>query len=329
MMAIKKILIIVMLMSVGARLFPCTMILVGKNAAVDGSVLLAHNNDLPGNIAALMQVIPAARHLPGEKITFKNGLKIPQAEKTFRMLIMYCYYGFAEGDAVMMNEHQVAIAGGVALKKDRSPEAVEADPLIKKGVGGYVRYIALQRAKTARECVELIGAMYSKYGISYPSGVGAADPHEVWYLEAGGGRAWAARKVPDDSYLAVANGYRIGTVDFNDKENFILPRYLKKLLIKKGLWNPKKGPFHFAATFGRKRRNENDFYNTRRVWRVQALLTPSRQQAAGAFSYPEFLRPDKKITVPGLLAVLRDYYQGTLFEKKPSSNSKLTKVFWG
>jgi len=305
---------LILLVLAGASLYPCTMVLVGKKASVDGSVLLAHNNDLPGNIAAMIQVIPARQHGQVEMISFRNGLQIPQAARTFRMLIMNCYYGFSEGDAVAVNEYQVAIAGGVALKKDRNAKAEAADPLVGQGVTGYIRYIALQRSRTARECVEWLGKMYSKYGIAYPSGVGVADPDEVWYMEAGGGRCWVARRIPDNSYMAIANGYRIGKVDFKDKKNFIFPPYLKKLVTKKGLWHPEQGAFNFAKTFGRKLRNENNYYNTRRVWRVQNLLTPSRKQDPGALFYPEMLKPDKEVTIQQLITILRDHYQGTPFD---------------
>ena len=101
--SVKTTSILILLVLAGASLYPCTMVLVGKKASVDGSVLLAHNNDLPGNIASLIQVIPAARHTACEIISFRNGLQIPQAARTFRMLIMNCYYGFSEGDAVAVN----------------------------------------------------------------------------------------------------------------------------------------------------------------------------------------------------------------------------------
>ena len=303
------------------NLFSCTMILAGKKATVDGSVLLAHNNDLPGHIASLVQIVPGRTHQAGEMIPFKNGLKIPQVPETFRLLMMNCYYGFAEGDAKAINQYQVAIAGGTSLKADRNENARKLDPLVKGGVSGYVRYIALQRAKTARECVELIGKMYSKYGISYPSGVGVADSNEVWYIEAGGGKSWVAKRIPDDSYLVTANHYRIGNIDFNDKQNFIFPPYLKSHAIKTGLWKPGKrknkgeAPFNFAKVFGGKAQTgDHPYYNTRRVWRAQGLLSPSIKQNPDSFDSPFTLKPDRKLSIPRLIGVMRDYYKETPFE---------------
>ncbi|MGD2086006.1 MAG: C69 family dipeptidase [Candidatus Aminicenantes bacterium] len=302
------------LLVIHSLLLPCTMILVGKDATADGSVLLAHNNDLPGNIASMIQIVPGKQHPKGEMIVFKNDRQIPQAKKTYRLLMMNCYYGFAEGDAKAINKYQVAVAGGTSLKADRNDRAQELDPLVKKGVSGYIRYIALQRSKTARECIEIIGHMYSKYGISYPSGVGVADPNEVWYIEAGGGKCWAAQRVPDDSYLATANGYRINEVDFKDKKNFIYPEYLISYTLEKGLWKPGNKQFNFAKIFGGKRKKENSYYNVRRVWRAQQLLTPSLQQDPNEFNQPWALKPDQKITMQKLIEVLRDYYRETPFD---------------
>ncbi len=327
---------IVLLTFFSTGLFPCSMVLVGKKATVDGSVLLAHNNDLPGNFGAMLQVIPAARHAANEMITFSNGLKIPQVAETYRMLIMNCYYGYSAGDAAAINEYGVAIAGGVSLRYDRSAKAGEIDPLIPKGLTGYIRYIALERSKTARQCVEIMGEMYSRYGIAYPCGVGVADADELWYIEGGGGKCWAAQRVPDDCYLAVANGFRIGPVDFKDKKNFVYPKYLKQLVKSKGLWKPQQGDFDFAGTFGRKERKDGSFYNSRRVWRMQELLSPALQQKPDAEIYPVMVKPGSKISIKDLFALLRDRYQetpfamteqGPLFNKATGEKERMIGVY--
>jgi dipeptidase len=310
----------VTLFLVGLYLFPstvmsCTLVMVGKRASVDGSVLLAHNNDLPERVASLIQIVP--------------GMAQPAAgaARTYRMLIMNCHYGFSEGDAVAINEHGVAIGGGQSYKDDRSDLARQRDPLVKQGVSGHIRYIALQRSKTARQCVKIMGQMYSTHGIAYPSGVGVADGDEVWYIEAAGGRCWAAVRVPKDSYLAAANGYRIGIIDFDDKENYIIPPYLKEYVVKARLWKPRKGPFHFARTFGGKAKPDNPYYNSRRVWRIQSLLTPSLKQNPRSREHPLFLKPDRKISLEMLTSILRDHYQGTEFDTAKGSSERAIGIF--
>ncbi len=293
----------------------CFLILAGKDTTSDGSVLLAHNNDLSGTEASMIEKYPRTKHKPGTFISFPSGLKIPGVDETFEWMVLRIYMGFDEGDAVAVNEFQVAIAGGLTLGDDRNEKAVKADPLIKKGLTGGVRYIALQRSKTARECVELIGSLYTKYGVTYPSGVGIADPNEIWYIESGGGRSWAAIRIPDNAVWVQANGYRIGEINFKDKENFLTSPNLKNFAMEKGLWNPTKGKFNFARVFGRKkRRPENRFYNSRRIWRGLSLLVPSLKLDPDSNEFPLFVKPEEKVSIKKLFSILRDHYNGTEYD---------------
>lgn len=250
-------------------------------------------------------------HDANEKIIFSSGLEILQVKETFEWMVLQIYSGFAEGDAVAVNEYQVAIAGGVALGNDRNEQAKKAGPLIKKGLTGGIRYVALQRAKNARECVGILGKMYSEYGITYPSGVEIADPNEIWYIEPGGGHTWAAIRIPNDSYWIGANGYRIGEIDVNDKENVVTSPNLLEFVKEKGLWNPKEGPFNFAKAFGGGR--ENRYYDTRRVWSGIRHLSPSLNFSQEVLDFPNFLKPDNKLTVQKIIEVLRDRYERTEF----------------
>ena len=295
----------------------CYMILAGKDATADGSILLAHDNDLHGNEASFIQKIPRAKYNPGEVVAFSSGLEIPQVEETCEWMVLQIYKGFAEGDAIAVNEYQVAIAGGVALGGDRNEKAKEADPLIKTGLTGGVRYVALERSKTARECVKLIGELYSKYGVTYPSGVGVADPNEVWYIEPGGGHTWAAVRIPDDKYWIGANGYRIGEIDPRDKENVIVSPNLLEFAKEKGLWDSKKGPFSFREAFGEGRKPTTT-YDSRRVWSGLKRLSPSANFDPEEKRYPLFATPDEKITIKKLISVLRDQYDNTDYAIHPS-----------
>ncbi|MCP4095449.1 MAG: C69 family dipeptidase [Planctomycetaceae bacterium] len=293
----------------------CFMVLAGKNATADGSVLAAHNNDLKGHEASMIKKVPRQKHEAGEVVKFTSGLEIPQVEETNEWMVLQIHSGFAEGDAIAVNEHQVCIAGGQALGKDRNEKARKADPLEKKGLTGGVRYMALSRSKTAKECVTLMGELYSKYGVTYPSGVGVVDPNEVWYLEPGGGHTWVAVRIPDDSYWVAGNGFRVGKIDPDDTENVILSPGLLDFAKKNGLWNPEDGPFNFRKAFGGGR--EEYTFDTRRVWSAMRHLSPSLSLDPNQREFPMFAVPDEKITVKKLTAVLRDRYDGTEFAVNP------------
>lgn len=294
----------------------CFMIMAGKKATVDGSVLIGHDDDLLGHNAAILEKIPRKQNGPDAVVNFPNGLSIREAEMTYECLILKASRGFDEGDAIAINEHQVSIAGGVALEKDRNEKAREVDPVRKKGVTGLARYVALQRTRSARECVEALGGLYSKYGVAYCSGVAVADPKEIWYIEAGGGRSWAAVRIPDECYWPQANGFRIGKIYPNDRENYLCSKGLLDFARDKGLWNPEEGPFHFARAFGGKRDRTpgQEYFNSRRVWGCLRILSPSMDLDPYSLEFPVYTVPDSKIGVKDLFSALRDHYEGTEFD---------------
>jgi dipeptidase len=288
----------------------CFLLMVGKDGSANGQVLLAHNNDLSGIEASLLKRVPADEKiniLPDSSVSFKQH---------YEMLVLQTNIGFAEGDAVAINKHGVAIAGGLALKRDRNSHAKKLDPLVPSGLGGGVRYFALQHAKTARECVKIIGELYNEYGISYPSGVGIADTSEVWYMEAGGGHAWAAVRIPNDSYLVAANSYRIGAIAYKDTSNFICSPQLIDLCRAYDLEDKYKRTFNFRDFFGNglKEKLGNNYYNTRRLWRAIDILNPSMQLSPEEEVYPLFIKPEAKVELQECFTILRDCYSGTPFD---------------
>jgi len=294
----------------------CFMILVGKKASIDGSVLLAHNNDLSGDEPSHLVKFPAQKYSDNDSITFPSGLKIPQASATYEWMALKILDGYAEGDAVAINEHGVAIAGGVALKHDWNSKAITADPLIKNGLSGGIRYVCLQRSKTARQCVKMLGDFYTEYGVTYPSGVGIADTNEIWYIESGGAYSWAAIRIPDSCYWPQANGYRIGFIDPDDTLNYYCSPGLQEFCIGQKLWNPVNGAFKFADAFGggRVENDKKQFYDTRRIWRCIQILNPTLDLAPDLEKYPACLVPEAKISLNTCFNILRDRYQGTEFE---------------
>jgi dipeptidase len=60
----------------------CFTILVGRNATVDGSVLVAHNEDNAGPPFVELHKVPRLRHAPGEKQVFFAAAISPVYEKT-------------------------------------------------------------------------------------------------------------------------------------------------------------------------------------------------------------------------------------------------------
>lgn len=286
----------------------CFMIIGGKNAFENGTMLGGHNDDLFGYEAASLEIVPSMIHEPGASVKLPTGPVIPQEGKTARCLLLKTFRGNLAGDTIAVNEHNVCLMGGENLAFDRNDRAAAADPIVEDGVAGGVRFVALTQSKTARECVERIGRYYSEYGNRFPCAVGVFDTEEAWYIEGGGGSAWLAVRVPDDCYLVQSNGYRINEIDWNDTENILYSDGLKEFVTAKGLWNPADGPFNWAKAFGRKFLEDprTYYYNSRRVWRAINLLSSSEFDPDQE-EYPTFMRPAEPITPEMIMQLLRDY----------------------
>lgn len=293
----------------------CFLLMVGKECSVGGEVLLAHNNELSGVEASMLKLVPGTEQI---KILPENKSFDLEASK---MLILQTNKGFAEGDAVAINEFGVAIAGGLSLKADRNSKVKQLDPLLKNGLGGGVRYLALQHSKTARECIQLMGKLYTEFGIKYPSGVGVADSNEIWYMETGGGRSWTAVRIPNNHFFVAANSYRIGPVNFNDSLDYISSPGLQEFCKKTGLWDGKE-VFNFSLIFGggRKEKTGSNLYNTLRVWRAIDLLSPGMNISSESEYFPMFMIPDQKVSLEILFSILRDYYNNSPYDIRAEEN---------
>ncbi len=102
--------------------------------------------------------------------------------------------------------------------------------------------IGLQRAKSAREAIEIMGKLVAEYGY-YSSGesISISDKDEVWIMEIIGkgpgnkGAVWVARRIPDGYISAHANHPRITTFPKDDPENCLYAGDVIDFAREKGL----------------------------------------------------------------------------------------------
>jgi dipeptidase len=272
----------------------CSTVIVGRLASSDGSVLLAHNEDLDPPAAQHLIRVPHLRHSPDEIIALWSGARIPQVSETF------AYFGtkifdkaFVPGDIVSgINEYQVAVANNLAVQRNSASDLKE-----NRMIWTEFTQIALERAKTAREAVRIIGECARLYKLALDPGTmfGIIDPKEGWWLEVTQDGPWVAQRVPDQGYAMRANAYRIGVVDFNDPQNFLFSPDLVSHAVGKGWFNPSAGAaFNFTKAYAMKSDADSD-YNTHRQERADQLLAPRLP----------------KISVNDLVHLLRDHYEGT------------------
>jgi dipeptidase len=294
----------------------CTMILVGKGATVDGSVLMSYSNDWDGKGASHVIFVPRIEHKPGETSKLSNGAEIPQADVSYAHIGNELYWTDHATFENGINEHQVAICFGTAVEVN--PKAREADPLLdekaeKPGILIPWRLV-LERAKTAREGVALVERLFNQFGLAEDGSFAIADPDEIWVFQVGGGHHWAALRVPDDCYVVYDNTFRMGEVECGSVLSRCSPD-LVPFSIRNKLYDPASGPFNFKKTWGRVYTKTPPA--DRRIWRVQSLLSPgsARPPDTPYFEFPLFLEPERKISRETLMSIMRDHYEGSPLDR--------------
>ena len=345
----KTLAILLFLVALGAALeaLACTTILVGKNASTDGSVLVSHSDDGLGD--ARLIYVPAMDHKPGSMravfyshcaLDFKPqwggsesqrmmttergpGYNTPGVPKSVPLGFIpqvahtYAYFDANYG---IMNEHQLSI--GECTDKAK----VHPEPEANKRIfySAELSRVALERCKTAREAIQLMGELIAKYGY-YGTGetLLVADPNEGWVFEMcgydmdGSDGVWVAQRVPDDAFYAAANQFRIREVRENAPD-MMYSKNIFDVAKAKGWWKPEKGPLDWTAVYG-DGEFHHPYYSLRRVWRAMSLVAPSLNLPAwveGPFSkaYPFTIKPDNKLNPRDIFVIHRDNYEGTEFD---------------
>lgn len=307
----------------------CTIMGVGKEATADGSTIVTHTDDTTSDDfrtwiiprmeggEGVMRDIVMNGHSYGDWSDYPNtkdygsGMVIgemPQPEDTNQYI--HSNYSF-------INEHGVAMGESTAWfipADDHTMTLYEMFYMDNNGIIDcyHAQHIVMERATTAREAVEIIGAMVEEYGWGTSAEVmNICDGNEVWILEVYGRDLWCAVRLPDNAFFVAANRCRINEFDFEDKENYLCSPNLKSCAIEKGLWSEESGePFQPAQIYC----PYSDPYCNRREWRALSLVAPSLNLDPNADIYPLYVIPEKKLSVEDIRALNSDYYQGTEYD---------------
>ncbi|MEA4884501.1 MAG: C69 family dipeptidase [Clostridia bacterium] len=308
------VLILVAILTVAIPAYACTSIPVEKAASADGSTMTAHTCD--GWYDARTFVVPGKKHQPGDTFPCYSGLlhsdrkapvkigEIPEAEETYTYF--YAAYPY-------MNEHQV-IMGETTIGNRRELTSGEGLMFIET-----LQILGLQRAKTAREAVKVMGELAEKYGyIDSGECLTVGDPNEIWFFEVmppgafKKGAVWAAVRLPEGHVSVSANRSRIGAIDPKDTENFMASSNVFDLAIENGWWDPQSSdPFLFYKAYG----FSNSQGSRRREWRVLSWAAPSLKLDSTAERYPFSVKAERPITVQDMMTIYRDTYTGTIYDK--------------
>ena len=309
----------------------CTNIIVTRGASKDNSAMVSYAADSHWLYGELY-FHPAMDWKDGTMLnivewdTSKPLGQIPQAPHTYKTV----------GN---MNEHQLIIGEttwGGRLELMDSTAIMDYGSLI---------YVALQRARTAREAIQVIVDLANEYGYaSEGESFSIADKNEAWVMDLIGkgvemkdgknvnkGLVWVARRIPDGYICAHANQARIQTFPLNDPENCLYAPDVIEFARSKGYFSGKDEDFDFSAAY-----NPIDFGGVRacdaRAWSAFRILCDGKftyekdgkmitEDADDYLDYvmgknlkhrmPLFVKPARKLGVKDVADAMRDHFEGT------------------
>jgi dipeptidase len=319
----------------------CTVILVGKKASTDGSTMTTHAADC-GVCDWTWHYVPPAKHKPGEmrKIYRISQIKTwpPEQGSKWEMIkkdytgvsipeVPYTF-GYMHGVFGYMNDQQLAIGESTIGNRPKmsNPTSSPAFNIT------MLTLLAMERCRTAREAIKLMGSLAEKYGYGGEDGgemLAVADPEEVWIFEifpvgplwnqktGKPGAVWCAQRVPDDQVSVCPNESRIGEIDLNNPDYFLASSNAISYAVENGFWDPKSGqPFSWKKAYCPAEGSAASDPRRARMWRFFDLVCPSAKFSPSLpnTEFPFSVKPDHLISIKEVMNILRDKGYGTFFD---------------
>ncbi|GAB6035678.1 dipeptidase [Fundidesulfovibrio butyratiphilus] len=327
----------------------CTTTIVTKGASADGSVMVSHSDDdelmdqsivyVPAkdwpkgakrpvyDSAAAIAANPATHTYSVPRLSDPNrapGYNHPKTPRTipigFIPQVRHTY-AYLDGNYGILNEHGLMFGECT----DGAFNTCKAEPGKRIFYSSELSRVALERCKTAREALQLMGELIERYGY-FGTGetLTVADKDEAWVMEmapspAGVGGLWVAQRVPDGEFFIAANEFRIRDIT-PDNPDQMYGKTLFETVDKFGMRNPKDPakPMDWLTTVSEGEYN-HPYYSLRRVWRALSLAAPSLNLPAWVENgttraYPFSVKPDKPLALADLKRMHRDHYEGTEFD---------------
>ena len=256
----------------------CTTVLVGKKASIDGSVMIARNDDtfLPITPQKFL-VRPAFNRKDFVLKSNQNNFSAVLPEHGYRYQATPNVDVDKEGiyDESGFNEKNVAMS---ATESVYANERVLAfDPLVKDGIAeDTIQTLVLPFIDSAKQGVQYLGKLIEKYGSAEGNGVIFADKNDIWYMEIVTGHHWVASRIPDDMYAVIANQVSQENIDLSDKNNYLVSTNIENF-VKDNNLNPDRDQWNVRHIFGTSNKKDRH-YNTPRVWFGQKYLNPEIEQ---------------------------------------------------
>eukprot|EP00186_Timspurckia_oligopyrenoides_P003065 CAMPEP_0182441788 /NCGR_PEP_ID=MMETSP1172-20130603/786_1 /TAXON_ID=708627 /ORGANISM="Timspurckia oligopyrenoides, Strain CCMP3278" /LENGTH=636 /DNA_ID=CAMNT_0024636321 /DNA_START=214 /DNA_END=2124 /DNA_ORIENTATION=+ len=333
--------------------------IVGRKASADGYPMVTHNDDCLdcdfriGKMNAQehgkheVRELYEYRNRYPAKITDSRGPvwrrenleKLPQAsqwkfEPFGSIPQVKNTYGLIEGSYAIMNEK------GLAIGESTCGAIWGSRPITQNGTAMFaidsLMTIALERCSTAREAIQLMGDLATKYGfyvedfrdldlrMSGGEALNVIDSHEAWVFhiicdDTGSSAGWVAQKLGDDQFAIIANQFIIRDV-IPDSKDFMYSSNLWDLAKRTGRWTPKDGPLDFTKVFSVYLNNDliRSPYSTLRQWALLKAANPDLDIPLVtdpiASDYPFSVKPKNPLSVADMMSFTRNQFEGTEYD---------------
>ncbi|MCD5542509.1 C69 family dipeptidase [Lactobacillus delbrueckii] len=305
----------------------CTTILVGKDATIDGSTMIARSEDGGSTIIPEAFIAVNPKDQPKHYKAVISGQEIDD-EDLLPNPLRYTSAPDASGKngiwaAAGINDATVAMTATETITTNSRIQGI--DPLVEEGGLGEEDFVTLTLPyiHSAREGVKRLGYLVEKYGTYEMNGSAFADHDEVWYIETIGGHHWAARRIPDDAYLAAPNRLNIDFFDFNDEENFMCSSDLLDIINEYHL-NPDYQGYNLRHIFGSST-IKDAHYNNPRAWYIHRYFDPEWEGEPGDQDQPFITYAKKKISPEDIKFLESSHYQDTKYDVYGTTNTEAEK----
>jgi len=325
----------------------CTIIVVGKEASKDGSVIISHTDC--GDDSRI-RVVPGRQFAEDAMAPVHWGIQrvdlplddfgevighIPQVDETYT----YIHSAYPH-----INEHQLAIGEStMSMREELKFDREEGEQIMTVE---QAQAFALQRFKKAEKAVKFIGKLMEKYGF-LPSCIGEseslviADANEAWIFEVQAvgagwerdsgepGAIWAAKRVPDDHVVMLPNWSIIKDID-TTKSTCMASSNYKSAAIERGFYNPETdGEFIWQDVYSPTPRE----WAMSRFWLFYSEVAPNYtdwpkrelnspydtqnpyvQYVEDLSMYPFSLKPEMELGVADVMEFQRSVFKGTIYD---------------
>jgi dipeptidase len=293
----------------------CTTIAIGKNATIDGSVIIAHSDDDVGDERVIF--VPATiGNKPGSMrpVYYDNAalgpdMTDPNSGKKYNASELYRYVGSSRGPGYVLNPMPPGIYNSIEIGE--IPQVSETysyfdssygvmnekglmigectcgakvHPLPSKNRLFYsaeLSRVALERCKKAKDAIKLMGDLIKQYGY-YGTGetLLIGDSDEAWVMEMCG----YDMNGSDGLWVAQRvpdNGFFVESNQFRirdvelDSANMMFSDNLHDVCKRLGWWDPDKNPKLDWAATVSYGEYSHPYYSLRRVWRALTKAKPS------------------------------------------------------